>query len=196
MNQNSLMFLPNAQMHEPNPHSKRWGFLELAPSRYKEECTTGFSAFFPHHLGQTADNEQEVFMQYLSHHVPIIMPGRVMTNKSCSWYWFSYLKEIKDKNIKVRKVSGESWHQNELGFIEHLQRNSGALVICITSKKRWGGWSPLVNAVLTLLCSLNPFRANRGMWFFHSQCLTCPDPSLNIGWVSHIPNAIPSHIMP
>jgi len=50
----------------------------------KLECIVGLSVLFPHYLGQAADNEQEVFVQYLSRNVPTMVPGTVKTNKSCS----------------------------------------------------------------------------------------------------------------
>ena len=42
-------------------------------------CTVELSAFFPHHLGQAADNEQETFVKYLSSNVPTMMPCALKT---------------------------------------------------------------------------------------------------------------------
>lgn len=41
----------------------------------------GFSAFFLHYREQAADNEQEVFIKYLSGHVPIMLLGPVKTKQ-------------------------------------------------------------------------------------------------------------------
>lgn len=56
------------------------------PPVYKVVCTVELLAFFPHHIGQAANNEKEIFVKYLSSNMPTMVPGAIrnkILNDAC-----------------------------------------------------------------------------------------------------------------